>query len=191
VSTVAFGVINAEYLKFIPCSDEFRLNPSAKWFDHKKGGAGVKYEFAMATRRPAIVWMRGPYPASVHDITIFRGGPAEEKEDTWDKNSLHFATKNLGGGAKGIGDDGYKGEPDTVLTWQQGQSKELREFLSRGKNREETPHSRFKSWNILESRFRHGHGTHERLELHGHVMSAIAVITQYDFENGHPPFEVR
>ena len=82
----------------------------------------------MATRRPAIVWMRGPFPASVHDITIFRGGKADESEDTWDKNSLYFATKNLGGGAKGLADDGYKqGEPDTVLTWKEGQSSELKE----------------------------------------------------------------
>ena len=145
----------------------------------------------MATRRPTIVWMRGPFPASVHDITGFRGGKADESEDTWDKNSLYFATKNLGGGAKGLADDRYKGEPDTVLTWKEGQSSELKEFQARGRNREETLHTRFKSWNILEMRFRHGHGTHERMELHGHVMSAIAVITQYDFENGHPPFEIR
>lgn len=59
----------------------------------------------MATRRPAIVWMRGPFPASYHDITIFRGGKADEKEDTWDKNSLYFATKALGNGEKGIGDE--------------------------------------------------------------------------------------
>lgn len=83
-----------------------------------------------------------------------------------------------------MADDGYKGEPETLLTWKEGQSKELREFQTRGKNREESLHSRFKGWNIIENRFRHGHGTEERMELHGHVMSAIAVlITQYDFEH--------
>ena len=144
----------------------------------------------MAVRSPRIVWMRGPFPASVSDITIFRGGTAEQDEEDWDKSSLYFATKALGNGAKGLADDGYKGEPDALLTWKEGQSKELREFQMRGKNREESLYSRFKSWNILENRFRHGHGTEERMELHGHVMSAIAVITQYDFENGNTPLEV-
>ena len=144
----------------------------------------------MAIHRPAIVWMRGPFPASVHDVTIFRGGKADDLEETWDKNSLYFATKKLGGDAKGLADGGYKGEPDTILTWKDGQSPELKEFKARGRAREETLHSRFKGWNILESCFHHGHGTQERMELHGHVMSAIAVITQYDFENGHLPSDV-
>ena len=145
----------------------------------------------MAIRRPAIVWMRGPFPASESDITIFRGGKADTPEETWDKNSLYFATKELGPNVKGLGDSAYAGEPDQVLTVHEGQSKELREFQARAHLREETVHSRFKSWNIIENRFRHGHGTKERMELHGNVMKAIAVITQYDFENGHPPFQVR
>ena len=145
----------------------------------------------MALRSDNIVWMRGPFPASVPDITIFRGGKADEPEDSWDKESLYFAIKKLGDGIRGVGDSGYEGEPKTMLTSKEGQSKELREFLSRAKTREETLHIRFKSWNILENRFRHGHGTEKRMEIHGDVMSAIAVITQYDFEAGAPPFEVR
>lgn len=145
----------------------------------------------MAIRRPAIVWVRGPFPASVSDITIFRGGKSDEPEDTWDKSSLYFATKALGNGARGIGDGGYAGEPETILTSKEGMSKELREFVARGKLREETLYGRLKGWNILENRFRHGQGTEARMELHGHVFMAILVITQYDFENEHPPFEVR
>ena len=174
-----------------PLLDEFRLNPSSKWFDFKKNSAGLKYEFAMALRCDKIVWMRGPFPASEHDITIFRGGKANESEDSWDKESLYFATKKLGDNIRGVGDSGYAGEPGTILTSKEGQTKELREFLARAKSREETLHTRCKCWNILENRFRHGHGTEKRMEVHGDVMSAIAVITQYDFENGAPPFEVR
>jgi hypothetical protein len=173
-----------------PFPDEFRLNPSSKWFDHKSNGAGLKYEVAMALRRPAIVWIRGPFPASVSDITIFRGGKSDEPEEDWDKSSLYFATKALGDRSRGIADGGYTGEPDTLLTSQEGMSPELREFIARGKLREETLYSRLKGWSILRNRFRHGHGTDERMELHGHVFVAIAVITQYDFDT-HPPFEVR
>jgi hypothetical protein len=74
----------------------------------------------MAVRTPRIVWMRGPFPASVSDITTFRGGLAEQDEEDWDKSSLYFATKALRNGAKGLADDGYKGEPDALLTWKEG-----------------------------------------------------------------------
>lgn len=170
-------------------SVEMRLKPSSKWYCHKTHSSGVKYELATAVRRSAVVSLRGPYPASTSDITIFRGGTVEEGEDNWDKDSLYFKLKSLG--VKAVGDSGYEGEPDVVLTSKEGQSKELREFIARVKNREESLHTRLKSWNILSNRFRHGHGDDKRMELHGNVTAAIVVITQYDFENGHPLFEVR
>lgn len=173
-------------------TNEFRHDPSTSHYDFKSNSAGVKYEFALALRRPAIVHMNGPFKASVHDITIFRGGNDKTAAEDWDKGALIFKMERfLCKGAKAIGDSGYDGEPDKVLVSKPGQSKELREFIARAKNREETLHSRFKSWNILSNRFRHGHGTEERTALHGTVMKAITVITQYDYENGRPPFEVR
>ena len=126
----------------------------------------------MALRSDGICWMRGPFPASYSDITIFRGGKADESEDSWDKDSLYFAIKKLGDGIRGVGDHAYAAEPETMLTSKEGQSKDLSEFLARGKTREETLHTHFKSWNIIENRFRHGHGTEKRMELHGDVMSA-------------------
>jgi hypothetical protein len=56
-------------------------------YDFKSHSSGLKYEFAMSISRPNIIWINGPYEASVHDITIFRGGKADEKEEDWDKNS--------------------------------------------------------------------------------------------------------
>ncbi|KAL7541847.1 hypothetical protein ACHAWF_007034 [Thalassiosira exigua] len=172
-------------------TNEFRLTPSSEWYDFKSHSSGLKYEFALAIRRPAIVWMRGPFPASEHDITIFRGGKTEIEKDKRDQSALYFAMEKLGEGVKGIGDSGYDGESDKILTTKPGQSKELGEFLARAKNREETLHTRFKSWNILSNRFRHGKGTQKKKDLHGQCVTAIAVITQYDYENGRPPFEVR
>jgi hypothetical protein len=92
--------------------------------------------------------MKGPFPALVSDITIFRGSPVEQdEEDRWDKSSLYLI-QSTWNGTKGLANDGYKGEPDTLLTWEEGQSKELREFFQmRGKNREGSLYSRrFKSW---------------------------------------------
>jgi hypothetical protein len=39
-------------------------------------------------------------------------------------------------------------------------------------------------------RFAYGNTTQERMKLHKMTVKAIAVIHQYDYKNGHPPFEV-
>lgn len=71
-----------------------------------------------------------------------------------------------------------------------GQSPELKEFLARSKNRGETFHGRLKAFNILGGRFRHGTSVEKRMELHRMAVDAVVGIIQYDYENGHPPFDV-
>ena len=65
-----------------------------------------------------------------------------------------------------------------------------REFLARAKNRQETFHWRRKAFNILGHRFRHGKSTNHRMKLHKMAVEAVVVMIQYDYENGHPPFDV-
>ena len=84
-----------------------RLNPNSKWYCHKTHSSGVKYELATAVRRSAVVSLRGPYPASTSDITIFRGGTVEEGEDNWDKDSLYFNFKLKSLGVKAVEDMEY------------------------------------------------------------------------------------
>ena len=181
-----FGVDTVHFL-----TEEFRLDPSSKWYDFKSHSSGLKYEFAMAIGRPAIVWRRGPFPCSESDINIYRGGKPDEDESDWNHDALYFKMKELGEGKFGVGDSSYSSVSDQIITTQPGQSKELREFLKRVKQREETLHTRYKSYNILANRFRHGKTTEEKMELHGICVGAITVITQYDFENGRPPFQIR
>ena len=130
--------------------------------------------------------MRGPFPPSVHDITVFRGGETSDF-DNWDMESLYF---KLGEGEKCIGDSGYAGEPSKVVVEKAEHSKSMKKFLSRAKNRQETFHSRLKSFNILGQRFRHGVNTDERMKLHKMAVEAVVGIIQFDYENGHPPFEL-
>jgi hypothetical protein len=156
--------------------NEVRTDPSAKWYSHKFHGPGLAYEFGVALRRDALVWMRGPFYASIHDINIFRGGKANEKKH-WDKKSLYH---KLPKGTKAIGDSGYAGEPTKITIAKQQHTEEFREFISRAKCRQEAFHSRLKFFNVLTHRFRHG------VEKHQMCVEAVAVVVQYNMENGHP-----
>jgi hypothetical protein len=88
--------------------DEFTLSPSTRWYDFKKGGAGLKYEVALSIHTNEIIWIRGPLPASVHDISMFRGCTTEQKKQKKiDKNAFIF---HIPSGKKGVGDSGCKFE---------------------------------------------------------------------------------
>ena len=65
-----------------------------------------------------------------------------------------------------------------------GDSYKVRQFKKRVTARQETLFKRFKDFGILRQRFRHG------FEQHKVVLDAVAVIVQYDMENGHPLFDV-
>ena len=133
-----------------------------------------------------MVWTRGPFVASIHDINVFCGGDKEDKAN-WDRESLYFKMPHE---MRAVGDSGYGGEPDKITIYKSEHSKEMREFLAHAKNREESLHSRFSSFGVLKERFRHGKGTQNKMDFHQSCAEAVCVIVQYDFENGHPLFEI-
>jgi hypothetical protein len=89
-----------------------------------------------------------------------------------------------------VGDSGYSGEPSKIVTTKDEHSSDFKEFLARAKNRQETFHWRLKAFNILGHRFRHGKSTNHRMKLHKMAVEAVVVMIQYDYKNGHPPFDV-
>ena len=58
------------------------------------------------------------------------------------------------------------------------------------KSMQETCFKRFKDFKVLRESFRHGTGTDNKLEKIKTSFEAVAVLVQYDIENGHPLFEV-
>ena len=167
-------------------TQEFRLDPSSKWYDHKTKSAGLTYELALAIRRQALVWINGPFPAGAkNDGSIFRGGTKKMKIDEWDKSSLYF---KMPPNTRAVADSGYAGV-SKVTTTHQKHSKSLKKFLTRAKQRQESFHTRLKSFHILEDRFRHGTSTKNKMDLHKMCVEAVCVIVQYDIENGNPIFE--
>ena len=123
----------------------------------------------------------------MHDITIFRGGEKEVEKSNRDRKAVYFKLKD---GERMIGDSGYNGEPNKLTVWKDEHAKGLKKFIGRVCARQETFFKGLKDWKILRDRFAYGKTTKERMELHKMVVEAIAVIRQYDYENGHPPFEV-
>lgn len=181
---VYLGTIDNKHCRL----QEPRTDPDSKWYSHKFNGPGVTYEVAVDIVKDRILSVNGPYPASCHDITIFRGGKTKTKKDKWDQNALYFKIPE---GKRLIGDSGYLGEPDKVTTTLGGHSKEVKAFLARAKSRQETVFTRYNNFKILNDGFRHGkNGLKAKLKLHKSVFDAISVVIQYDLESGHPLFSM-
>jgi hypothetical protein len=107
--------------------------------------AQKKYEFSLAIHEPQVVWVSGLHLPSTHDINVFCGGAPKHPED-WDRSSLYFKLKE---GELIIGDSGYEGEPDKIVVAKEEHQPCMKAFIARAKNRQETFHTRLKSFNIL------------------------------------------
>lgn len=108
----------------------------------------------------------------------FNGGKKKDKQ----KNPNCLANQ-IPAGKKVLADSGLKGSAK-ASTRKASNSHEMKHFRARAQGRQETLFKRFKDFGILRQRFRHG------LDLHRMVLDAVAVIVQYDMENGHPLFDV-
>ena len=194
---IVFGDFDAlqVFLASIDCvhfkCQEFRTDPSGKWYSHKHNGPGVSYEVCHDTIKDRIVWANGPYPAATHDLTIFRGGTLKSGKHTWLESSLYHRIPD---GKRLIGDSGYIGEPEKVSATLGGHAPKTKEFFARCKSRQETLFTRMKQLNILGGpSFRHkgkqGKGSQGRLEVHRLVFDAVIVVMQYTLESGYPLFD--
>jgi hypothetical protein len=142
-----------------------------KQCSHKFNHAAVKYEIALSVFEPKCVWISGPHKGAKHDITIFREGLKDKVKD----------------GKKIIVDRGYiSNKPDERMLSQPSalDSKELNNFKSRARLRQETFNGRLKYFNALAQTFRH------TIPQHGLVLEAVCVIVQYQMDNGRPIFDV-
>ena len=80
--------------------------------------------------------------------------------------------------------------PEKVTITQEGQSEDLKKFLGRAKNRQESLHTRLKSFNCLYHRFRHEKSTQNKMNFHQICVHAVSVIVQFGMENGNPIFDL-
>jgi len=161
----------------IPVSDdgvhcrigEPRKQPSTKWSSTKYGKkAALTYEIGIAIHHNQVVLINGPYPAPMHDMTMF--------------NSAKGVGSLLLPGQQAVADRAYSG-PQVVVR-NEFDTPVVKQFKKNVRARHETFNGRIKSFKILAERFRHEVGMHKA------VFEACCVIVQYDMETGRPLFRV-
>ena len=153
---------------------EPRCDPSSKWYSHKFNGPGLAYELAIAIHRDKVVWINGPFPASTHDITIFRSKD----------NPADGLMARIPYGKRAVGDSGYGGEPEKVAITRRGDDAETKKFKARVKSRHENFNGRLKNFRILLLPFRHG------TDKHKEVFESCCICMQHEIESGHGLFDV-
>ena len=148
-----------------------------KLYSHKFNQAALAYEVALSLWENKCVHINGPFQASVHDKAIFTddGVDADGKPKG--------LQKKMPKGKKAIGDNGYRGHPGVLSTPNTHDAPAVRSFKGRARARQEAFNARLKVFRCLEDTFRHD------MELHQICFEAVAVICQYQLENGSPLFE--
>lgn len=139
-----------------------------KWCSHKNNGPRISYEVCVDTIKDRIVWSNGVFPAATYDITIFPGSTKKNGKATWKQSSLFH---KLPDGKRLVGDSGYIGEPDRILTTLAGYSAETKALFVCFKSRQETIFHGFKALNIMNGPALHykgkqGWGLTEQMAMH-------------------------
>jgi hypothetical protein len=114
---------------------EPRTMPSSKWYSHKTHGPALSYKIAIAIQHNKIVYVNGPFPAGVPDITMYRQ-PGSLKSKMADGK---YATADLG----------YLGEKQ-LRTPNDRDNPLAKSFKKHAQAWHETFNSRLKSFKTLE-----------------------------------------
>ena len=149
-------------------------------FSFKHQMAGFNAELALSLWEDQILAINGPGPAGDNtDLVLFRkpGGLKEKLQSI---------------GKKGIADGGYGGERETLSTPNGHDAPSVRKFKSRALKRHEKLNNMVKSFKCLEDTFRHTAHVPEDEDLLRYKVcfEAVAVICQYQLENGSPLYNI-
>ena len=143
---------------------------SPVWSSHKFGGKpALNYEIALRIDKPQLLWIYGPSaPGAQNDMAVFK---------TALLGKLQQMTAHDGVTLKGIGDKGYRGEPQYLSTKNSLDPAEIAEFKNRVMARHETFNQKLKMFDVLSGVFRH------ELELHRVCFESVAVLTVIQLQN--------
>lgn len=163
----------------LDCTDCPIMEPypwDTKWYSQKFNGPGLKYEVAVCIKTGYIVWINGPFPASVNDATVFIGGLAD------------LLAVDEGAEVDGVYKGHHKLKAPTVA-----KSRTARKQKSHARACGEINNGRLKIFSILGKSFRNTgvrDNGEEMMIKHGLCFNAVAVITQLKYMNGEKIFDV-
>jgi len=159
---------------------EPRNDPDKGWQSHKNKKPGLAYEIALSIYEDKLIWINGPFKASVHDLAIFQDpGGLEEK---------------IPNGKRVIADNAYSASAVTS-TKNPLDSRAVKQLKKRARARHEIFNKRIKDFKILSDRFRSTRGSakygfKDQLEKHECVFKACCVLVQYDVDEECPLIKV-
>lgn len=120
------------YNKTLPNSKRY----NKKWYSHKFKAAAVSYEVAVCCKTGDIVWICGPFPAAVPDISIFR----------YKLKQLLLPFEMI------MADKGYAGDA-SCLTPYDSMNRQHKRAMAHLRTRHETVNRRFKCFSALSHCF--------------------------------------
>ena len=142
-----------------------------KFCSHKYKHGAVRYEIALSIFTNKCVWVSDPYPAGVHDMTIFRSGLKKKvKHHKLVVADRGYQTSEL--------DERFMSTPNAM------DSKAVAKFKSQARCRQESFNGRLKNFACLRDTYRHD------LHMHKRVLQAVVVIVQTQMDFGASLFEV-
>ena len=137
------------------------------WFSHKLNGPGVRYEIGICIQTGWIVWINGPFPCGIPDLSIARDWINDLLED----------------GEMYVADGGYYDGQQWSNT--PNGRHDLDQYMkAAARARHEVVNGWFKRFGILQQRFHHD------VYLHYEVFHAVANIVQLLIMMGHTPFDL-
>ena len=146
----------------------------SKKFNH----GAAKHEIALSLFRAKCAHIAGPCRGGMHDLEVFRKGGLKEKL----KRNQERLKRQQNKPKRTIVDRGYRtsrADEEGMFSYPDNMdSKELGNFKSRGRLRQETFNGRLKFFCCLSDTFRHG------FDKHKFVFEAIVVIVQCQMDNG-------
>ena len=146
----------------------------SKNMSHKFKGCAAKYIIALSTYRSKCVMIAGPYRGGKPDLEIFKEcGLMQKMQD-----SGKVVIADRGFRSRLVSEQKHFATPDYM------DSKELHNFKSRARLRQETFNRRLTHFDALSDIWRNG------FEKHGSAVRAVSTIVQYQMDNGSPLYAV-
>jgi hypothetical protein len=161
-----------------PGNSDVPKDPS--YFSFKHHSAGFNYEVGVHLFESKCIWLSGPHKAGTYnDAKMFREKGLKAKLEST--------------GKKAIGDDGYRGFPNTVSTANALDCKEVTEFKTRARQRHEIYNGKLKQFGVLSERFRCKNNPKDKYTMEEKLQmcfEAVNVLVHYKMQHGEPLFDI-